>query len=136
VQAQSGFVRKKSKEKRKNRMPGPLQNAAALIALWPTVKTAMNQVITDANTLAADYAALEASLDQVYGYGAGDLVDWVRRQVVQGRLGYAPRISAGGNTAPLLLAMWAPQPGTRDLSNVDQRPVATVSLTAQQLGLS
>jgi hypothetical protein len=116
-------------------MSGPAQNAAAIQALWPTVKTQMNQVITDENTLATDAATLEGSLDQLYNYGAGDLVDWVRRQVVQGRLGYAPRISTGGNTAPLLLAMWAPQPGTRDLSNIDQRPV-TFTSTAQLLSLS
>jgi hypothetical protein len=34
-------------------------------------------------------------------------------------------VSAGGNTAPQVLSVWAAQPVARDLSSVDQRPISS-----------
>ncbi len=96
---------------------------------------AASTVQADANTLAADLAALEATCDTLYNYGAGDVVDFLRQNARQTRLGYLPRVSAGGNTAPELLAIWAAQPGARDLRAVDQRLI-TATPTGQYAQLS
>jgi hypothetical protein len=110
-------------------------NKATILAAWTTAKAQLATVQADANTLAADLAALEATCDTLYSAGAGDLVDWLRQNARQTRLGYVPRVSAAGNPAPELLAIWAAQLGARDLRAVDQRPV-TVTPTAQALQLS
>jgi hypothetical protein len=116
-------------------MPGPGQNIAAIQAAWTTAKAQLAQIQTDAATLANDLTALEATCDTLYGYGAGDVVDWLRTQSRQTRFGYQPRISAGGNIAPSLVEVQAPQPGTRDTTTVDLRPIS-VTPTGQLCNLS
>ncbi len=117
-------------------MPGgPGANAAAIQALWSTVKSQLATVQADLNQAATDAATLEANLDLLYGYGAGDLVDWVRNQYKQTRLGYRQRISAGGNVAPFALNVGAPDAAARDTSNVDQRPISSTA-TGSLLGLT
>jgi hypothetical protein len=120
-----------------NYAPGPNtpSNWAAIQAAWTAAKAQLATVQADANTLAADLAALEATCDTLYSLGAGDVVDWLRQNARQTRLGFQPRVSSGGNTAPQLLSIWAAQPGTRDLTSVDQRPITTTS-TAKVAGLS
>ena len=113
-------------------MPGSI---AAIQAAWTTAKVQLATVQGDANTLANDLAALEATCDTLYNLGAGDVVDWLRQNARQTRLGFQPRVSAGGNTAPHLLSIWAAQPGARDLSSVDQRPISSTS-TGQMAQLS
>jgi hypothetical protein len=117
-------------------MPGPGQNITAIQAAWTTAKAQLATVQTDANTLVTDLAALEATCDVLYSYGAGDVVDWLRRNAIQARLGFQPRISACGNTAQQLLSIWAPDlTKPRDTSSVDSRPISTTS-TGQLAGLS
>jgi len=105
-------------------MPAP--NPAAVQAAWATAKAQLATVQADTNTLAADLAALEATCDTLYSLGAGDVVDWLRLNAIQTRQGFQPRVSAGGNIAPEMLAVWAAQPG-RDLTSVDQRPISSTS---------
>jgi hypothetical protein len=57
----------------------------------------------------------------------GDVVDWLRTNAKQALQGFQPRVSAGGNTAPQVLSVWAAQPGARDLSSVDQRPITSTT---------
>ena len=104
-------------------MPAP--NPAAVQAAWATAKAQLATVQADTNTLAADLAALEATCDTLYSLGAGDVVDWLRLNAIQTRQGFQPRVSAGGNIAPEVLAVWAAQSGARDLSSVDQRPITS-----------
>jgi hypothetical protein len=108
---------------------------AAIQTAWTAAKAQLATVKADANTLAADLAALEATCDTLYSLGAGDVVDWLRLNAIQARLGFQPRVSAGGNAAPQVLSVWAAQPGARDLSNVDQRPITTTP-TGQYAQLS
>jgi hypothetical protein len=112
-----------------------MPNIAAIQTAWTTAKAQLATVQADAATLANDLASLEASCDTLYSLGAGDVVDWLRRNAIQTRLGYQPRISSGGNTAQQLLSIWAAQPGARDLSSADQRPISSTT-TGQNAGLS
>lgn len=112
-----------------------MPNIAAIQAAWTTAKAQLATAQADAATLATDLANLEASCDTLYNLGAGDVVDWLRQNIRQTRLGYQPRVSAGGNIAPQLLSIWAAQPGARDTSNVDARPITTTP-TGQMAGLS
>src|SRR6267378_6494367 len=100
---------------------------AAIQTAWTAAKAQLATVKADANTLAADLAALEATCDTLYSLGAGDVVDWLRLNASQARLGFQPRVSAGGNIAPQLLSIWAAQSGARDLSSVDQRPITSTT---------
>jgi len=104
-----------------------MPNPAAVQAAWTTAKAQLATVKADANTLAADLAALEATCDTLYSFGAGDVVDWLRLNASQARLGFQPRVSAGGNISPQLLSIWAAQSGARDLSSVDQRPITSTT---------
>jgi hypothetical protein len=101
------------------------QNKAAIVNAWTTAKAQLATVQGDANTIANDLAALEASCDTLDSLGAGDVADWLRQNARQTRLGYQPRISATGKSAAQLPSIWAAQPGARDLSSVDQRPITT-----------
>jgi hypothetical protein len=117
-------------------MPGPGQNIANIQAAWTTAKAQLATVQADAATLATDLGALEATCDLLSGYGAGDVVDWLRQNARQARLGFLPRVSPGGNIAPHLLAIWAPDTThARDLTSVDQRLISSTS-TGQLAGLS
>jgi len=120
-----------------NSAPGPYTpgSQAAIQAAWTTAKAQLATVQADAATLANDLATLEATCDTLYSVGAGDVVDWLRQNARQTRLGYQPRVSAGGNAAPELVAIWAAQPGARDLRAVDQRPITTTA-TGQYAQLS
>jgi len=111
------------------------QNIPAVQAAWTAAKAQLATVQADANTLAADLAALEASCDTLYNLGAGDVVDWLRQNARQTRVGFQPRVSTGGNTAPQLLSIWAAQPGARDLSGTDPRPISS-TFTGQLAQLS
>jgi len=113
-----------------------MPNIAAIQAAWTTAKAQLATVQADAATLTTDLAALEASCDTLYSLGAGDVVDWLRQNARQTRLGYQPRVSSGGNIAPHLLSIWAPDPKPpRDTSSVDARPISSTS-TGQLAGLS
>jgi hypothetical protein len=113
-----------------------IQNKAAIQAAWTTAKAQLATILADAATLANDLAALEASCDALYSLNAGDVGDWLRQNARQGRLGFQPRVSSHGDTAPALLSIWAPDPKTpRDTTSVDQRPV-TITSTAQSCQLS
>jgi|SRR6267378_1691463 len=101
------------------------QNKLAIISAWSTAKAQLATVQGDANTLANDLAALEATCDTLDSLGAGDVADWLRQNARQTRLGYQPRISVTGKSAAQLPSIWAAQPGARDLSSVDQRPITT-----------
>jgi hypothetical protein len=98
---------------------------AAIQTAWTAAKPHLATAQATLATLQANLAALEGDCDALYALGAGDVVDWLRRNLIQTLLGYLPRVSAGGNAAPQVLSVWAAQPGARDLSNVDQRPITT-----------
>ncbi|HKV25617.1 MAG TPA: hypothetical protein VJN93_13570 [Candidatus Acidoferrum sp.] len=101
-------------------------NIAAIQSAWTTAKAQLATVQADLATLASDLASLEASCDTLYNLGAGDVVDWLRTNARQTRLGYRPRISSGGNTAPQMLSVWAPDtPAARDTTSVDSRPISS-----------
>jgi hypothetical protein len=108
---------------------------AAIQTAWTAAKPHLATAQATLATLQANLATLEGDCDALYALGAGDVVDWLRRNLIQTLLGYQPRVSAGGNTAPQVLSVWAAQPGTRDLSNVDQRPITTTP-TSQYAQLS
>lgn len=113
-----------------------MPNIAAIQAAWTTAKAQLATVQADAATLATDLAALEASCDTLYNLGAGDVVDWLRQNARQTRLGYQPRPSSVGNTAPQLVSVWAPDTKTpRDTSGVDQRTISSTP-TGLMAGLS
>jgi hypothetical protein len=120
-----------------NSAPGPYTpgSQAAIQAAWTTAKADLATAQAAILALQTPLATVEADCDALYALGAGDVVDWLRRNLIQTLLGYKPRVSAGGNRAPEVLAVWAAQPGTRDLSNVDQRPITTTS-TGQYAQLS
>jgi hypothetical protein len=120
-----------------NSAPGPYSpgDAAAILAAFNTAKPHLATAQATLATLQANLATLEGDCDALYALGAGDVVDWLRRNVIQTLLGFQPRVSAGGNTAPQVLAVWAAQPGARDLSNVDSRPI-TSTPTGQYAQLS
>jgi hypothetical protein len=121
-----------------NTLPGIWsQGSAAIIsATWTTAKAQLATILADAATLATDLAALEASCDTLYSVGAGDIVDFLRQRVRQARLGYQPRPSISGNTAPGMVSVWAPDPKTpRDTTSVDARPI-TATATGQFCQLS
>jgi hypothetical protein len=117
--------------------PGPYSpgSQAAISAAWTTAKAHLATAQGTLATLQANLAACEGDCDALYAVGAGDVVDWLRRNLIQTLLGYQPRVSAGGNAAPQVLAVFAAQPGARDLSNVDQRPI-TSTPTGQYANLS
>jgi hypothetical protein len=108
---------------------------AAIQTAWTAAKPHLATAQATLATLQANLATLEGDCDALYALGAGDVVDWLRRNLIQTLLGYQPRVSAGGNTAPQVLSVWAAQPGARDLSNVDQRPITTTP-TSQYAQLS
>jgi hypothetical protein len=120
-----------------NSAPGPYTpgDVAAIQAAWATAKPHLATAQATLATLQGNLATVEADCDALYNLGAGDVVDWLRRNLIQTLLGYQPRVSAGGNTAPQVLAVFAAQPGARDLSNVDQRPITTTP-TGQYAQLS
>jgi hypothetical protein len=110
-------------------------NRAAVQAAWTTAKADLATAQATLATLQANLATLEADCDALYALNAGDVAEWVRRNMIQTILGNKPRVSAHGDSAPQVLAVWAAQPGARDLSNVDQRPV-TITPTAQSCQLN
>jgi hypothetical protein len=110
-------------------------NKAAVQAAWTTAKADLATAQATLATLQTNLGTLEADCDALYALNAADVVDWLRRNLIQTLLGRQPRVSAGGNAAPQVLAVWAAQPGARDMSNVDQRPV-TITPTAQSCQLS
>jgi hypothetical protein len=113
-----------------------IQNKVAIQAAWTTAKAQLATVQADAATLANDLASLEASCDALYSLSAGDVADWLRQNARQTRLGYQPRVSSHGDSAPASLSIMAPDPKTpRDTTSVDQRPV-TITSTAQSCQLS
>jgi hypothetical protein len=114
-------------------MPAP--NPAAVQATWAQAKADLATAKATLATLQANLATLEADCDALYGLGVGDVVDWLRTQIRQAVLGYQPRVSTGGNIAPQVLAVWAAQPGARDLSSVDQRPIGSTG-SGQSYNLS
>jgi hypothetical protein len=120
-----------------NATPGPYTpgSQAAIQAAWAVAKPHLATAQATLATLQANLATLEGDCDALYNLGAGDVVDWLRRNLIQTLLGYLPRVSAGGNIAPQVLSVWAAQPGARDLSNVDGRPITTTS-TGQYAQLS
>jgi hypothetical protein len=121
-----------------NSTPGPSSpgSQAAIQAVWPTAKAHLATAQAALVAAQAALTTLEADCDALYAVGAGDVVDWLRKQLSQTLLGYQPRVSAGGNTAPQVLSVWAPDPKTpRDTSSVDARPITTTS-TGQYAQLS
>jgi hypothetical protein len=120
-----------------NSTPGPYTpgSQAAILAAFNTAKPHLATAQATLATLQANLATLEGDCDALYALGAGDVVDWLRRNLIQTLLGFQPRVSAGGNTAPQVLSVFAAQPGARDLSNVDQRPITTTT-TGQYAQLS
>jgi hypothetical protein len=120
-----------------NSAPGPYTpgSQAAIQAAWTAAKPHLATAQATLATLQANLATVEADCDALYALGAGDVCDWLRRNLIQTLLGYQPRVSAGGNAAPQVLSVWAAQPGARDLSNVDQRPITSTS-TGQYAQLS
>jgi hypothetical protein len=120
-----------------NSTPGPYSpgSQAAISAAWTAAKPHLATAQATLATLQANLATLEGDCDALYNLGAGDVVDWLRRNLIQTLLGYLPRVSSGGNTAPQVLSVWAAQPGARDTSNVDGRPITSTS-TGQYAQLS
>jgi hypothetical protein len=108
---------------------------AAIQTAWTAAKPHLATAQATLATLQSNLATLEGDCDALYALGAGDVVDWLRRNLIQTLLGYLPRVSSGGNTAPQVLSVWAAQPGVRDLSNVDNRPITSTS-TGQYAQLS
>ena len=104
-------------------------------SVWATAKADLATAQAALVTAQTALAALEADCDALYALGAGDVVDWLRTNVKQTLLGRQPRVSSGGNTAPQVLSVWAAQPGARDLTSVDQRPISSTSTGAAN-GLS
>jgi len=105
-----------------------MPNPAAVQAAWATAKADLATAKATLATLQTNLGTLELDCDTLYNLGAGDVVDWFRTQIRQSVLGLQPRPSAGGNTAPQLLSVWAPDTKTpRDLSSVDQRPITSTS---------
>jgi hypothetical protein len=112
-----------------------VSNLAAVQAAWTTAKADLATAQATLATLQTNLATLEADCDALYALNAGDVAEWLRRNLIQTLLGNKPRVSAHGDSAPQVLAVFAAQPGARDLSNVDQRPV-TITPTAQVCQLS
>ena len=102
------------------------QNVSAVQSAWTTAKAHLSTFQTDLATLITDLANLEADRDTLYQLGAGDVADWIATQIRQARMGYQPRISAGGGQPPQLPLVQAPNPNiTRDTTAVDKRPVSS-----------
>ena len=80
-----------------NSTPGPYTpgDQAAILAAWTAAKTDLATAQATLATLQTNLGTLEADCDALYGLGAGDVVDWLRRNLVQTLLGYKPRVSAG-----------------------------------------
>jgi hypothetical protein len=110
-------------------MPNNIPNA------WATAKTDLATAQAALVTAQAALATLEADCDALYALGAGDVVDWLRIKVSQTLLGYQPRISAGGGIAPQCRAVWAAQPGARDLVATDRSLISSTTTGAAN-GLS
>lgn len=102
-------------------------NPATVQAAWTAAKAHLATLQANLATVQANLATLEADCDTLYSQGAGDVVDWLRMNAKQTLQGFQPRVSAGGNTAPQVLSVWAAQPGARDLSSVDQRPITSTA---------
>ena len=101
-------------------------NPAAVTAAWVQAKADLATAKATLATLQTNLGTLEGDCDTLYNLGAVDVVDWLRTQIRQAVLGLQPRPSAGGNTAPQLLSVWAPDTKTpRDLSSVDARPITS-----------
>lgn len=108
--------------------PGVYSNQAAIQTAWTTAKAKLATVQTDLAQLQTDLGAFEAACDTLYNLGASDVVDWLRTQARQSVLGWQPRVSTGGNTAPEIAAVWAPDTTkARDLRAVDQRPISSTT---------
>lgn len=117
-------------------MSGPAQNVAAIQTAWTQAKADLATAKATLATLQTNLGTLEGDCDTLYSLGANDVADWLRTQIRQAAVGYLPRISAGGNQPPQLVAVQAPDTThARDLSSVDQRPIGITS-TAQLCGLS
>lgn len=107
------------------------QNISAVQTAWTQAKTDLATFQTTLATLIGNLAALEADRDTLYNLGAGDVADWLATQIRQGRVGYQPRISAGGGQAPQIPLLQAPNPNVaRDTTAVDQRPVSSTATGA------
>jgi hypothetical protein len=105
-------------------MPG---SPAAIQAAWTQAKADLATLQANLATVQTNLASLEADCDTLYNLGVGDVVDWLRTNAMQTLLGYQPRVSAGGNAAPQMRGVWAAQPGARDLSSVDKRPISSTT---------
>lgn len=103
------------------------QNVAAVQSAWTSAKAHLATLQANLATVQSNLATLEADCDTLYSLGAGDVVDWLRTNAKQTLQGFAPRVSPGGNTAPQVLSVWAAQPGPRDLTSVDQRPISSTA---------
>lgn len=112
-------------------------NVTAVQNAWTTAKAHFSTFQTDLAALINDLANLEADRDTLYQLGAGDVADWLATQIVQARVGYQPRISAGGGALPpQVRLLQAPNPSfARDTTAVDQRPVSSTA-TGQWANLS
>ena len=104
-------------------MPAP--NPVAVQNAWSAAKAHLATLQANLATIQANLATLEGDCDTLYNLGVGDVVDWLRTNAKQTRLGFQPRVSAGGNAAPPMLSIWAAQPGARDLSGNDPRPISS-----------
>ena len=104
-----------------------MPNPVAVQTAWNQAKSDLATAKVTLATLQTNLNTLEADCDALYNLGVGDVCDWLRTQIRQAILGTQPRVSAGGNTAPQILAVWAAQPGARDLSSVDQRPITSTT---------
>jgi hypothetical protein len=100
-------------------------NVAAVVAAWNTAKADLATAQATLATLQTNLATLEADCDALYALNAGDVADWLRLHLIQTLLGNKPRVSAHGDSAPQVLAVFAAQPGGRDLAIVDQRPISS-----------
>jgi hypothetical protein len=111
-------------------------NVAAVQSAWTQAKADLSTFQTTLTTLISNLASLEADRDTLYSLGASDVADWLANQIRQARLGYQPRVSAGGGQPPQLVMVQAANPSiARDNTFADLRPV-TSTATAQQCGLS
>jgi hypothetical protein len=112
------------------------QNGAAIAAAWVTAKAQLATIQADAAQLASDLAALESTLATLGSLGATDVVEWIRRNARQTRLGYVPYVAIDGAGSVPMPAVFLVQPGTtRDTTTVDLRPISVTS-TGAWLGLS
>jgi hypothetical protein len=123
--AVTGFNVEKNLKRKEEKMPQG--SPAAVQAAWTQAKADLATAKATLATLQTNLNTLESDCDTLYNLGVGDVVDWLRTQITQAISGTQPRVSAGGNAAPQIRAVWASQPGARDLSSVDQRPITSTT---------